>query len=58
MDFWSDPEFSFLESPPQLIMSVGKCKVSRRDWVSKLVTHGIDYRPDFERIVKFVGDAK
>jgi hypothetical protein len=58
MDFWTEPEFSFLENPPQLILSVGKCKLSRRDHLSGIATHANDYRPDFERIVKFVGDAK
>jgi hypothetical protein len=58
MDFWADPEFSFLENPPQLILSVGKCKLSRRDHLSGIATHANDYRPDFERIVKFVGDTK
>jgi hypothetical protein len=53
MDFWSEPEFSFLENPPQLIMSAGFGKAYRRDYYPDL-THGMDYRPDFERIVKFI----
>lgn len=57
MDFWSEPEFSFLENPPQLILSAGFGKTYRRDFYTGL-THGNDYRPDFERIVKFIGDAK
>lgn len=57
MDFWSEPEFSFLENPPQLIISAGFGKTYRRDFYPTL-THGMDHRPDFERIVKFIGDAK
>lgn len=57
MDFWSEPEFSFLENPPQLIISAGFGKTYRRDFYPEL-THGMDHRPDFERIVKFIGDAK
>jgi hypothetical protein len=57
MDFWSEPEFSFLENPPQLILSAGFGKTYRRDFYPD-VTHGIDHRPDFERIVKFIGETK
>jgi hypothetical protein len=57
MDFWSDPEFSFLENPPQLIVTVGFGKIYRRDYYPEL-THGIDYRPDFERVVKFINETK
>lgn len=57
MDFWTEPEFSFLENPPQLIISAGFGKKYRRDYYPDL-THSIDYKPDFERIVKFIGDAK
>jgi hypothetical protein len=57
MNFWSEPEFSFLENPPQLIMTIGKGKVSRREFYPN-ATHGVDYKPDFERVVKFVGHAK
>jgi hypothetical protein len=53
MDFWSEPEFSFLENPPQFIMTIGKGKVSRREFYPD-ANHGIDYRPDFERVVKFI----
>jgi hypothetical protein len=53
MDFWSEPEFSFLENPPQLIISAGFGKTYRRDFFPRL-THGADHRPDFERIVKFI----
>lgn len=53
MNFWADPDFSFLENPPQLIMTAGKGKVSRREFYTT-VRHGIDYKPDFERIVKFI----
>ena len=57
MDFWSEPEFSFLENPPQLIISAGFGTAYRRDFYPDL-THGIDYRPDFERIVKFIDGTK
>ena len=53
MDFWTEPEFSFLENPPQLILSAGFGKEYRRDFYPDL-THGMDYRPDFEKIVKFI----
>ena len=53
MDFWTESEFNFLENPPQLIVSAGFGKTYRRDYYPDL-THGIDYRPDFERIVKFI----
>jgi len=54
MDFWTDPEFSFLENPPQLIMSAGFGKNYRRE-SNTLISHAVDYRPDFERVVKFIG---
>jgi hypothetical protein len=57
MDFWSEPEFSFLENPPQLILSAGFGTAYRRDFYPDL-THGMDYRPDFERIVKFISGTK
>jgi hypothetical protein len=57
MDFWTEPEFSFLENPPQLILSAGFGKEYRRDFYPDL-THGMDYRPDFERIVKFISGTK
>jgi hypothetical protein len=53
MEFWSEPEFSFLKNPPQLVMSAGFGKNYRRE-LYQAITHAIDYRPDFERIVKFV----
>ena len=53
MDFWSNPEFNFLETPPQLIVTAGKGKQSRREHFPD-ANHGIDYRPDFERVVKFI----
>lgn len=55
-DFWTEPEFSFLENPPQLILSAGHGKYYRRAVYD--LSHAIDYRPDFERIVKFIGDVK
>ena len=57
MDFWTEPEFSFLENPPQMILSAGFGKSYRRDFYPDL-THGMDHRPDFERIVKFIGGTK
>ena len=57
MDFWSEPEFSFLENPPQLILSAGFGKKYRRDFYPDL-THGMDYKPDFERIVKFISGTE
>lgn len=57
MDFWTEPEFSFLENPPQLIMSAGFGKNYRREMYEQ-ITHAVDYRPDFERIVKFVDGTK
>ena len=57
MDFWTEPEFSFLENPPQLIMSAGFGKEYRRDFYPDL-THGMDYRPNFERIVKFISGTE
>jgi hypothetical protein len=57
MDFWTEPEFSFLENPPQLIMTAGFGKSYRRDFYPDL-THGMDYRPDFERIVKFISGTE
>jgi hypothetical protein len=57
MDFWSEPEFSFLENPPQLILSAGFGKTYRRDFYPDL-THGMDYKPDFERIVKFISGTE
>jgi hypothetical protein len=57
MDFWTEPEFNFLENPPQLILSAGFGKIYRRDYYPDL-THSIDYRPDFERIVKFINEIK
>jgi hypothetical protein len=53
MDFWSNPEFNFLETPPQIIVTAGKGKQSRREHYPH-ANHGIDYRPDFERVVKFI----
>jgi len=52
MDFWSEPEFEFLTSAPQLIMTAGFGKKYRREVYG--MSHGIDYRPNFERIVKFL----
>jgi hypothetical protein len=52
MDFWTEPEFNFLENPPQLIVSAGFGKTYRRD--RQPFTHGWDHKPDFERIVKFI----
>ena len=57
MDFWTEPEFSFLENPPQLIMSAGFGKEYPRDFYPDL-THGMDYRPNFERIVKFISGTE
>jgi hypothetical protein len=57
MDFWTEPEFSFLENPPQLILSAGFGKRYRRDFYPDL-THGMDYKPDFERIVKFISGTE
>jgi hypothetical protein len=57
MDFWTEPEFNFLENPPQLIMTAGFGKTYRRGFYPDL-THGIDYRPDFERIVKFINGTE
>jgi hypothetical protein len=57
MDFWTEPEFSFLENPPQLIMSAGFGKDYRRE-SNTLISHAVDYRPDFERVVKFIGETK
>jgi hypothetical protein len=57
MDFWTEPEFSFLENPPQLILSAGFGKEYRRDFYPDL-THGMDYKPDFERIVKFISGTE
>jgi hypothetical protein len=57
MDFWTEPEFSFLKNPPQLIMSAGFGKDYRREMFDE-ITHAIDYRPDFERVVKFLGETK
>lgn len=53
ISFWSEPEFSFLENPPQLILTVGKGKTSRREYYRD-ISHSNDYRPDFEKVVKFV----
>lgn len=57
MDFWTEPEFSFLENPPQLILSAGFGKEYRRDFYTG-VTHGNDHKPDFERIVKFIDSTQ
>ena len=57
MDFWTEPEFSFLKNPPQLIMSAGFGKDYRRELYT-FISHAIDYRPDFERVVKFIGEIK
>ena len=57
MDFWTEPEFSFLENPPQLIMTAGFGKSYRRDFYPE-ISHGKDYRPNFERIVKFISGAE
>lgn len=57
MNFWSNPEFDFLKTPPHIIVTAGKGKISRREHYPH-ATHGIDYRPDFERVVKFVNGAK
>ena len=57
MDYWSEPEFSFLENPPQLILSAGFGTEYRRDFYPDL-THGMDYKPDFERIVKFISGTE
>jgi len=53
ISFWNEPEFNFLENPPQIILTAGKGKISRRDYYGE-ISHGYDYRPDFEKIVKFV----
>lgn len=52
-EFWQEPEFSFLNEVPQLVMTAGVGKRFRRDWYPGL-THGVDYKPDFDEVVKFV----
>lgn len=52
MDFWQGHDFKFLENPPQLIMTAGFGKTTRRDFHG--VNYGYDLKPEFERIVKFV----
>ena len=55
-EWWDEPEFSFLNDIPILIMSVGKGKVYRRGFYPGL-THGADHRPAFDEVVKFVGNV-
>lgn len=50
---WSEPEFSFLEMPVSLVMTVGKGKIFRRQFYPTL-TFDIDHKPDWTDIVNFV----
>lgn len=53
MDFWSEPEFSFLDEPPQLIMSAGKGLRYRRQ-IYPFLEHANDHKPDFDRVVRYI----
>lgn len=53
MEFWQEPEFDFLDTPPQLIMSAGRGIKTRRQFYPE-ITYGSDHRPDFNEVVKFV----
>jgi len=48
--YWSEPEFSFLDMNPLLIMTAGKAIKYRRDSIPLY----LDPKPDFERIVNIV----
>lgn len=52
MEYWSEPEFDFIERPPQLLMTAGYGKTTRREFHG--VKYGYDLKPDFNRIVKFI----
>ena len=53
MEFWQEPEFDFLDTPPQLIMSAGKGIKTRREFYPQ-ITYGRDHRPDFNEVVQFI----
>lgn len=48
--YWSEPEFSFLDMNPLLIMTAGKGLKYRREQIPTY----LDLKPDFERIVNIV----
>ena len=47
---WPEPEFSFLDMNPLLIMTVGKAKTYRRDETPDY----FDLKPNFEKVVNFI----
>jgi hypothetical protein len=53
MEFWQEPEFNFLTEVPQLVMTAGVGKKFRREFYPP-ATHAIDYKPDFDQVVKFI----
>lgn len=54
LEYWSEPEFNFLDMPVALIMTVGKAKTYRRQRYPYL-TFDIDHKPSWNRVVNFVG---
>lgn len=53
LENWSESEFSFLEMPVWLIMTVGKGKIYRRQHYPYL-TPDIDHKPEWDRIINFI----
>lgn len=49
---WEEPEWQFLDDVPLLIQCAGYGDIYRRDYVKP----GVDLKPDFDRVVKFIGD--
>jgi len=49
---WNEPEWRFLDDVPLLIQCAGYGDIYRRDYVQP----DADLKPDFNRVVKFIGD--
>ena len=50
VESWNDPEFDFIDRQVLLIMTVGKGKIYRRDFIPS----NIDLKPDFHRIINMI----
>jgi len=49
---WNELEWQFLDDVPLLVQCLGYGDTYRRDYVKP----GVDLKPDFDRVVKFIGD--
>ena len=56
LKYWK--EVPFVQREPCLIMTMGKAKEFRRDWLKKDGMDSWDVKPDFKKVVQFYGIEK